>query len=165
VLLVAGGLLISRRLATRRILALVDWHMPVLFGGLFVVTHALETTGLPAQLLAWLEGGGLPAASPWLLGPLTVLGSNTIGNMPLVILLLQVLPAPTPGLLHVLAMVSTLAGNLLIVGSLANIITVERAKDVGVALGFLEHARCGVPITLLSLAVAAAWLAVAGSGL
>ena len=58
-------------------------------------------------------------------------------------------------------MVSTLAGNLLIVGSLANIITVERAQEVGVKLGFFEHARCGIPITVLSLAAALAWLAYA----
>ena len=87
------------------------------------------------------------------------MGSNTIGNVPLVVLLLQILPAPDPDLLYFLALVSTLAGNLLIVGSLANIITVERASEVGVELGFLEHARCGVPITVLSLAAAVAWLA------
>jgi Na+/H+ antiporter NhaD/arsenite permease-like protein len=81
--------------------------------------------------------------------------------VPLVVLLLQVLPSPGPDLLHFLAVVSTLAGNLLIVGSLANIITVERAKEVGVGQGFFEHAKCGVPITVLSLAAALAWLAFA----
>jgi Na+/H+ antiporter NhaD/arsenite permease-like protein len=70
-----------------------------------------------------------------------------------------VIPQPTPELLYGLAVISTLAGNLLIVGSLANIITVERARDVGVELGFAEHARSGIPITVLSLAVAIAWLA------
>ena len=94
-----------------------------------------------------------------MLGPLTVLGSNTIGNVPLVVLLLSLLPHPTEELLYGLAMISTLAGNLLIVGSLANIITVERAKDVGVTLGFMEHARCGIPITVLSLIVVFARLA------
>jgi Na+/H+ antiporter NhaD/arsenite permease-like protein len=159
VLLVAGGLMLSRKLATKRILGLVDWHLLVLFAGLFVVTHALETTGLPAALLDRLDAAGLPLTSLPVLAPLTVLGSNTIGNVPLVVLLLAIVPQPTPELLYALAILSTLAGNLLIVGSLANIITVERAKDVGVTLGFAEHARCGVPITLLSLAVALAWLA------
>ena len=74
-------------------------------------------------------------------------------------ILLQILPEAGPDRLYFLALVSTLAGNLLLVGSLANIITVERARDVGVTLGFFEHARCGVPITLLSLALAIAWLA------
>lgn len=164
VLLVAGALLVSRRLSTRRLLGLVDWHLLVLFGGLFVVTEALQATGLPERLVAALESAGAPLHDPWLLGPLAVLGSNTIGNVPLVILLLKVLPAPGPGLLHFLAVVSTLAGNLLVVGSLANIITVERAKEVGVEIGFLEHARCGVPITLLSLAAAVGWLMLLGGG-
>lgn len=158
VLLVAAALLISRRLSTKRILGLVDWHLLVLFAGLFVVTHALDRTGLPEQLVATLAAGGRPLDSPWILGPLTVLGSNTIGNVPLVVLLLQVLPDPGPVLLTFLAVVSTLAGNLLLVGSLANIITVERAAEVGVRLGFLEHARCGIPITALSLALAIGWL-------
>jgi Na+/H+ antiporter NhaD/arsenite permease-like protein len=158
VLLVAGGLMVSRQLATKRILGLVDWHLLVLFAGLFIVTHALEATGLPARMVARLAEAGLPLTGLSVLGPLTILGSNTIGNVPLVVLLLSLLPQPTPELLYGLALISTLAGNLLIVGSLANIITVERAKDVGVTLGFAEHARCGVPITLLSLAAAFAWL-------
>ena len=74
VLLVAGALLISRRLSTRRILGLVDWHLLVLFAALFVVTHAFDMTGLPARLVAALESRGSPLTSPWLLGPLTVRG-------------------------------------------------------------------------------------------
>jgi Na+/H+ antiporter NhaD/arsenite permease-like protein len=159
VLLVAGALLISRRLSTRRILGLVDWHLLVLFAALFVVTHALGSTGVPDRLIEALTARGLAVTSPWLLGPLTVLGTNTIGNVPLVMVLLQVLPAPGPEQLYFLALISTLAGNLFLLGSLANLITVERARDVGVELGLLEHARCGVPITVLSLAVALSWLA------
>jgi Na+/H+ antiporter NhaD/arsenite permease-like protein len=79
------------------------------------------------------------------------------------VLLLAVLPEPGAPTLYALALLSTLAGNLLVVGSLANIITVERAKDLGIVLGFVEHARCGVPIALLSLAVATAWLRVMAS--
>ena len=59
-------------------------------------------------------------------------------------------------------MLSTLAGNLLVVGSLANIIAVERAREAGVELSFAEHARCGVPMTLLSLLFAVAWLVLLG---
>ena len=158
VLLVAGALLISRRLSTRRILGLVDWHLLVLFAALFVVTHAFDLTGLPDRLIAMLAGRGWPLDSAWVLAPLVVLGSNSIGNVPLVMLLLQILPDTGPDRLYFLALVSTLAGNLLLVGSLANIITVERARDVGVELGFLDHARCGVPIAAISLELAIAWL-------
>lgn len=158
VLLVAGALLLSRRLASRRMLGMVDWHLLVLFAGLFVVTHALAATGLPEAALQRLLAAGLDPAVLAVLAPLTLLGSNTIGNVPLVMLLLAILPAGGPGFLQALALFSTLAGNLLLVGSLANIIVVERAAQAGVRLGFLEHARCGVPVTLLSMALAVAWL-------
>jgi Na+/H+ antiporter NhaD/arsenite permease-like protein len=158
VLLVAGYLLISRRLATRTMLGLVDWHLLVLFCGLFVVTHALATTGLPDRAVLWLEAARLHPERLLVMTPLTVVGANTIGNVPLVVLLLSVLPRLGDGALYALAVLSTLAGNLLVIGSLANIITVERAAEAGVRLSFLEHAKCGVPMTLLSLLFAFAWL-------
>ena len=89
--------------------------------------------------------------------PLTLVGSNTIGNVPAVVLLLAVLPELPAEALYQLAVLSTLAGNLLVVGSLANIIVVERARQADVLLGFGEHARCGVPMTLASVAAACAW--------
>jgi Na+/H+ antiporter NhaD/arsenite permease-like protein len=158
VLLVAGYLLISLRLATRTMLGLVDWHLLVLFGGLFVVTYALGTTGLPDRALAWVASSGLGLDRLEFLAPLTLLGANTIGNVPLVVLLLAVAPDLGEGAFYALAVLSTLAGNLLVVGSLANIIAVERARDAGVVLTFADHARCGVPMTLLSFLLALAWL-------
>jgi Na+/H+ antiporter NhaD/arsenite permease-like protein len=158
VLLVAGYLLVSRRLATRTMLGLVDWHLLVLFGSLFVVTAALARTGLPDAAVLWLEGRGLATDGLAVLAPLTLIGANTIGNVPLVVLLLSVAPAMSEGAFYALAVLSTLAGNLLVVGSLANIIALERARDAGVVLTFAEHARCGVPMTLLSLLLALAWI-------
>jgi Na+/H+ antiporter NhaD/arsenite permease-like protein len=162
VLLVAGVLLISRRLATRTMLGLVDWHLLVLFGGLFVVTAALAATGLPDDAVLWVKAQGLRAASLTILAPLTLIGANTIGNVPLVVLLLSVVPSMSEGGFYALAVLSTLAGNLLVVGSLANIIALERARHAGVVLTFAEHARCGVPMALLSLLLALAWLALMG---
>ena len=158
VLLVAGYLLISRRLATRTMLGLVDWHLLVLFCGLFVVTHALDTTGLPDRAVLWLEHLGLHPERLLVMAPLTLLGANTIGNVPLVVLLLSTLHRLGEGTLYALAVLSTLAGNLLMIGSLANIIALERAAEAGVRLSFLEHARCGVPMTILSFLLAMAWL-------
>jgi Na+/H+ antiporter NhaD/arsenite permease-like protein len=144
-------------------LGLVDWHLLVLFGGLFVVTAALAATGLPDDAVSWLEAQGLQAESLTILAPLTLIGANTIGNVPLVVLVLSVVPAAMgEGAFYALAVLSTLAGNLLVVGSLANIIALERARDAGVVLTFAEHARCGVPMTLLSLLFALAWLALTG---
>jgi len=159
VLVIAALLLLSRRLATREILGLVDWHLLVLFGCLFVVTAALARTGLPSELLsaaaaAGVEPTGLPA-----LVALTLVGSNTIGNVPAVILLLALFDGLPRETLYALAVLSTLAGNLFLVGSLANIIVVERARQSGVTLRFADHARCGVPMTLLSFVAAVAWFA------
>lgn len=159
VLIVAGVLLVSRRLATRDVLGLVDWHLLVLFASLFIVTAALAETGLPARLVADLAVAGLTPASLVALAPLTLAGSNTIGNVPTVVLLLAVLKDLPAEALYAMAVLSTLAGNLLIVGSLANIIVVERARQAGVALSFGAHARCGIPMTLLSFAAAVAWFA------
>lgn len=157
-LLVAGILLVSRRLSTREMLASVDWHLLVLFGGLFVVTGALSTTSLNGQLVALLQSGGLSLEDPLLLGPAALVGSNTVGNVPLVILLLSALPGLSQAALYALAILSTFAGNFLVIGSLANLIVVERARREGVVLSFLDHLHAGVPMTLVTLALAYAWL-------
>jgi Na+/H+ antiporter NhaD/arsenite permease-like protein len=105
---------------------------------------------------------GLLPESLAVMAPLALVMSNTIGNVPAVILILSVWPDPPTGALYGLALLSTLAGNLLLVGSIANLIVAERAAAVGVRLGFLDHARAGVPITILSMAAAVAWLGLAG---
>lgn len=163
VLAVAGVLLVSRTLASRRMLGMVDWQLLVLFAGLFVVNGALAATGLPAQAIAALAEARLLPDTLSVMTPLALAASNTIGNVPTVVLLLAVWPEIPPGALHGLALLSTLAGNLFLLGSLANLITVERAASVGSSLGFIEHARCGIPITLLSMSAAALWLWATGT--
>ncbi|MDE2455831.1 MAG: anion transporter [Burkholderiales bacterium] len=153
----AGILLTSRRLHSRRMLGLVDWELLVLFIGLFVVNHALQRTGLPARALADLAAAGLPLQHPATLFGTTFVLSNLVSNVPAVMLLLPGLAQPQAGLL--IALVSTLAGNLFIVGSVANIIVVDAAARRGVAIGWREHARIGVPVTLATLAIVAAWWA------
>src|SRR6059058_4275067 len=149
-------LLTSRRLQSSEMLGLVDWELLVLFMGLFVVNGALEKTGLPADAVARLRAAGLhldhPAA---MFGTIFVL-SNVVSNVPAVMLLLPLAKAPLAGPL--LALVSTLAGNLVIVGSIANIIVVDAAGRRGIRIDWRRHARIGVPVTLVTLAVTAAWL-------
>lgn len=161
-LLVAGLLLVSRRLSTREMLAAVDWHLLVLFGGLFVVTGAVGATGFNAGLVGLLQGAGVSFEDPLLLGGVALVGSNTVGNVPLVILLLSALPGLSQAALYALALLSTFAGNLLLIGSLANLIVAERARREGVVVGFLDHLRAGVPMTLATLALAYGWLALLG---
>jgi Na+/H+ antiporter NhaD/arsenite permease-like protein len=86
----------------------------------------------------------------------TALLSNLVSNVPAVMLLLPHASHPLAG--PILALSSTLAGNLLIVGSIANMIVVEQADALGVRIGWRRHAAVGVPVTLATLALAALWL-------
>src|SRR5262245_20821744 len=161
-LAVAGVLLTSRRYATRDMLASVDWPLLLLFTGLFVVNAALAETGKPADALAALAHAGVLPDRLAIMAPLMLVLSNTIGNVPAVVMLLGVAPGMPAGALHALALISTLAGNLLLVGSIANLIVAERAASVGARFGFADQARAGIPTTLASLALAGAWLVAGG---
>lgn len=159
VLALAGAavLLTSRRMASRDVLGLVDWHLLVLFVGLFVVNAAFAQAGLATQAAAALRATGVDLGQARWLFPVTALLSNLVSNVPAVMLLLPLASHPLAG--PILALSSTLAGNLLIVGSIANIIVVEQAAGCGLRIGWREHARVGVPVTLATLALAAGWLA------
>ena len=151
----AAVLLLSRRLHSAHVMGFVDWPLLLMFIGLFVVNHAFETTGLAAQAVAWLGTQGVQVGAP---GPLLVLGvalSNLVSNVPAVMLLLPHLQGHSAGTM--LALVSTFAGNLLLVGSIANLIVVDLARKAGVHIGWRQHAEIGVPVTLLSLAVLWFW--------
>lgn len=154
---VAAVLFVSRRHETRSLMAGVDWSLIVLFASLFVVTGAMSASVHGARAAAWLAEGRIDLAA---LGPLagfSLLASNTVGNVPAVMMLLSVWPAPGEATLQALAVLTTHAGNLLLIGSLANLIVVERARRSGVLLDFRTHARCGVPMALASVGASLAW--------
>ncbi len=153
----AGLLLMSRKLHSNKMLGLVDWELLILFIGLFVVNHALSQTGITAFALKALADAGMPLAEPGPLFVATLLLSNVVSNVPAVMLLLPAATAPFSG--PMLALVSTLAGNFLIVGSIANIIVVDAARRRGIAIDWRSHARAGVPVSLVTLAITAAWFA------
>jgi Na+/H+ antiporter NhaD/arsenite permease-like protein len=157
-LAVAGLLLMSRRLSSRAMIGAVDWQLLLLFACLFGVTAAFSKTGLSQDGLAWLAAQGLLPDRLSVLTPLTLAASNTIGNVPAVILLIKLVPDLSDGVLTALALLSTFAGNLLLTGSMCNIIVAERAAGAGAPLSFADFARSGIPMTLFSLAAAVAWL-------
>ncbi len=157
-LVAAAALIVSRRTPSRVILGEIDVPLLILFAGLFVINAAFAATGLPAAAVQALAAAGLTPGRGGVLVPFTLVSSNTIGNVPAVILLLAAWPGLSTGTLTALAILSTLAGNLLLVGSLANLITAERAAGAGVRLTFRDHARSGVPITLVSMIAAGLWL-------
>lgn len=152
----AGLLLTSRRLHSSRMLGLVDWQLLVLFIGLFVVNHSMQGTGLPDRAVDILAAHGFDLRAH---GPLFVTSfvlSNIVSNVPAVMLLLPTTEGEHAG--TVLALSSTLAGNLLIVGSIANIIVVNEAAIKGVKIDWREHAKLGIPVTVATLAITSAYL-------
>lgn len=155
---IAALLLINRKFTSRTMIALVDWPMLLLVACLFGVTGALGSTLGAAALIDWLTDTHLLPDSLVVLAPLTLLMSCTIGNIPFVILLLQLWQDMPTGALHGLALFSSLSGNLLLIGSLSNLVIVERANERGVNLRFWEFARAGIPITLASMGFAVFWL-------
>jgi Na+/H+ antiporter NhaD/arsenite permease-like protein len=157
-MVIAALLLTSRRFASRDMLTSVDWPLLLLFAGLFVVNAGLAQTGVTADALSWLAAQGWLPDRLSVLAPLALAASNTVGNVPAVILLLAVWKNVPEGALYGLALMTTLAGNFLLVGSIANLIVAERAAQAGVRFGFADHARAGIPMTLASMAIAALWL-------
>lgn len=159
---VAVALLASGRFALRDIRTGIDWSLLVLFTGLFVINHALTATGVTREALAWLAANGAAIDTLATMLPFALVASNTIGNVPAVVLLLAAERDWGPGVLQALALTTTLAGNFFLVGSIANLIVAERAAASGARFGFAAHARAGVPMTLATLVVAAAWLSLTG---
>jgi Na+/H+ antiporter NhaD/arsenite permease-like protein len=150
-LLGAGMLLLSRRFHSSHVMGFVDWELLVLFAGLFVVNHAFASTGLAGDAVAALAAQGVHLNAPRPLFVAGVVLSNLVSNVPAVMLLLPHLQGLQAGV--TLALVSTFAGNLLLVGSIANLIVVDLAEKSGVMIDWRDHARIGLPVTVLTLAV------------
>jgi Na+/H+ antiporter NhaD/arsenite permease-like protein len=152
----AAYCLLTRRVNPDKVYREIDWGLLVLFTGLFVVVGGIEATGIARELLGGAAVMGL--YRPAVLTAVTAALSNLVSNVPAVLLFKSVIPTfgePTRAWL-LLAMASTLAGNLTILGSVANLIVVEHARNAGIQVRFLEYSRVGVPVTLLTLLVG--WL-------
>lgn len=159
-LLAASLLLFTRRLKPERVFREIDWGLLVFFSALFVVTGAIETSGLGHDLFAllqrWIDAG--PAS----LSGVAIVLSNLVSNVPAVMLFRPVVPtlADPHNAWLTLAMATTLAGNLTLLGSVANLIVAEIARHRGVHLGFVEYLKAGTPIAVVSLLLGILWLSV-----
>jgi Na+/H+ antiporter NhaD/arsenite permease-like protein len=154
----AAALLVTRRVRPRKIYSAIDWDLLMLFVGLFVVVGAAEAAGLDRRIFEWLAPLGIHTLAG--LSATAAILSNAISNVPAVMLFTPLVPRlPDPARAWLaLAMASTLAGNLTVLGSIANLIVVEGARRRGVVVSFGSYARAGVPITLLTLAFGVWWL-------
>ena len=160
-LVAAGGaavLLLTRRVKPEKVYRLIDWGLLTLFIGLFVVIAGIERVGLDRVFFEWLQPIGIDSVAG--LSAVAAALSNLTSNVPAVMLFSRVVPyLPDPRTSWLtLAMSSTLAGNLTILGSIANLIVVEGARRRGVRISFVEYLRIGVPVTILTLAFGIWWL-------
>ena len=151
----SGGalLMVLARRDTHRVLKLVDWHLLVFFAALFIVVGGLGITGLPDQIFQHVRGlfGQSPSAQAWNLAWFSEIGSNIFSNVPFVLVAGKwVGNFSQPELIwKVMALATTFAGNLTIVGSVANIIVLESAR-AHTEIGFWDYARYGIPVTILT---------------
>lgn len=157
----AAMMLITRTREPRQVYDEVDWGILVFFVGLFLIVGGAENAGLMERLRFFTRAANLEHPA---LFTLVVAGlSNLVSNVPAVMLLKSLVPhfADAHRGWLLLAMASTLAGNLTITGSVANIIVVERARPE-VEVTFWEYFRAGFPVTLLTLAFGWFWLSWVG---
>ncbi|HZS96265.1 MAG TPA: anion transporter [Terriglobales bacterium] len=153
----AAMLLITRTLEPQKLYKEVDWGLLVFFVGLFLIVGGAENGGITTRLLDVARNWNLQRTWVFTLSVATL--CNIVNNVPAVMLLKTMVPGfadPHKAWL-ILAMASTLAGNLTITGSVANIIVVETAKPE-VEIEYRDYLRVGVPITLLTLTIGWAWL-------
>jgi len=159
----AALLLITRSVEPRKVYEGVDWGLLVFFVGLFIIVAGADRAGLTAKLMEPIANWDFHRLPIFV--PVTAILSNVVSNVPAVMVLRTVVssfPDPHAGWLA-LAMASTLAGNLTITGSVANIIVVERAAAEGIDVGFRDYFRIGLPVTLATLAFGATWLWISGA--
>jgi Na+/H+ antiporter NhaD/arsenite permease-like protein len=159
VALAAAGVLMLDRVRPEKVYRSIDWPLLLMFCGLFVVVHTFEVHVVRGWgLERWESIRNSPVV---LVSGLSVFLSNLVSNVPAVLLfepLMRLMHEPEQAWLA-LAMSSTLAGNLTVLGSVANLIVVENARRGGTELGFFEYLKVGVPLTILTTLMGVAWLA------
>jgi Na+/H+ antiporter NhaD/arsenite permease-like protein len=156
----AASILLLGRTNPRKVYEQVNWGLLVMFAGLFVVVHAFEVHVLSqCGINEWTILHDNPIG---LLSIISAILSNIVSNVPAVLLfkpIVLTMPAEVQETAWLaLAMSSTLAGNLTILGSVANLIVVEGARREGVNVSFGDYVRVGAPVTLLTLIVGVVWL-------
>jgi Na+/H+ antiporter NhaD/arsenite permease-like protein len=160
VALAAAAVLLLERVKPESTYRQIDWSLLVMFTGLFVVVRAFEVHVLSQT---GIEHWRALQAHP--LGVFTVVSavlSNLVSNVPAVLLFKPIIPAMPAAVQELawltLAMSSTLAGNLTVLGSVANLIVVENARKNGVPISLADYCRVGIPVTLITLLIGTGWL-------
>ncbi len=156
--IIGALLLLTRRVKSARVYAEIDWSLLLMFAGLFIIVAGAERQWLTPAIVA--EVGRWHLADVPVLSLLTAALSNLVSNVPAVLVLRPFVGGLADPVLawKVIAMASTLAGNFTVLGSIANLIVVEKAARRGVVIGFWDYFRVGAPVTVLTILVGAVWL-------
>ena len=155
---IAGVLLCSRKMKTRDIMGLVDWHLITLFCALFVIIHGVSQGNYLEMVMNRLSNMGMDLHNLPVLSGISVILSNFFSNVPATMLLIRFLDPLKQAQWFTLAVSSTFAGNLFLLGSIANLIVVEQASNFDIKITFSQHAAVGIPVTLASLLILLFWL-------
>ncbi|WP_400226610.1 ArsB/NhaD family transporter [Methanomethylophilus alvi] len=136
----------------------VDWSILLFFTGLFVVIAGAVSSGLLDSMseLFGMGDGNVPSIGV-LSGFSTVL-ANLVSNVPSVMLIGQLLPEGDMILWITLAVTSTFAGNLTLIGAAANIIVEDEGEKHGIRMDFFRYLRVGIPIAVITIVMATAYL-------
>ena len=157
---ILGGalLLVTRAIKARKVYREIDGSLLLMFAGLFVVVAAAEKILLTPELVGAAQA--LRLDNVYILTTVTAVLSNIISNVPAVLVLKPFVQGfiDQQRIWLVIAMSATLAGNLTLVGSVANLIVAERARTAGIEMSFWAYCRAGVPVTVITLAIGAWWL-------
>jgi len=154
----AGFLLVSRRFHSTDLLGKIDWSILMLFASLFIVVGGLEATHLPPQALQYLTEHGVDLKNPYTLMGVSALLSNLMSNAATVMLITQTVTFTHPIPAYVLCLANSFAGNLLLIGSIANLIAVEQGAKYGSKISFRQFTRYGAPVALSSFAILTLWI-------
>lgn len=157
----AAFLLVTRRVKPNKIYTSIDFNLLVIFIGLFVVVAGVEKSGLMRYILNWFSFSGFDNMPVFAVA--TVVVSNLVSNVPAVLLLKFFIPQQHPEVWWKgLALFSTLAGNLTITGSIANLIVAEIALGQKVRMTAWQYFRAGFPLTIGMTIVGILWLHITG---
>jgi len=152
-------LMLAHHRDTGRLWPHMDGTLLLFFAGLFVVVEGLRAEGWAA----WFFGHVPLTTAGDLLSVRTasifLVGANVVSNVPFILVVQdQVAALPNPRLgWELLSMVSTFAGNLTLLGSVANIIVAQHARHLG-GIGFFQYLRVGLPVALGTTALGVLWL-------
>ncbi len=157
-IIIGGLLLLTRRVKSERVYAEIDWSLLLMFAGLFIIVAGAQRALLTPDLVARVMRLHLDQIP--ILSAVTAVLSNLVSNVPAVLMIkpfVASLPDHATAWLTI-AMASTLAGNFTILGSIANLIVVQKAATRGIAISFRDYFRVGAPLTVITLVIGTLWM-------